>query len=314
VSTVAPPVETVVRSLAARGWTMRQFRANHLEHVAHVCLGDSSHPAHDTFHDYWRTVGRISSILQREAIDHVIIKTRRSYRYADTNVDVFVKESDSARVQAVLRDDSWRMPSRAVIFKQRLIEREKLKLPARAPGLVPAHLYMAVSWRYQREVTFLDEAMVEHIPIRVEAPGLEEEWGDLTIPVPTRGADVLLHCAEIVFENYRLTLGEALYLAWLVEHLSEDEVATAMRLAAERGAGQAMRVVLARVRSLVSHVDGDVAGDWPRNLTARELLSSWGERFGFQLRRRRVVPALEEWSGYAAFGSMYRVKRTWFDR
>ena len=39
-----------------------------------------------------------------------------------------------------------------VKFKQRMIEREKIKLPPTSEDLVPAHMYMAVSWRYQREV------------------------------------------------------------------------------------------------------------------------------------------------------------------
>jgi hypothetical protein len=303
----------VVHSLAARGWTAEDFRANHMEHVAHLCLGRAVPPENAPFENYWRTVGRISSVLQRECIFHVIIKTRRSYPYSDTNVDVFIEERDSARVQEALCQESWRIPSRAVIAKQRLIEREKLKLPTSAPDLVPAHLYMSVSWRYQREVTFLDQGMIEEIPLTVEAPELAEEFGSLTIPVPTRTADILLHCAEIVFENYRLTLGEALYLSWLVGHVSAVEKTTIFRLAADRGAGAAVRSVLAKVPDGLGEDVREVEPDWPRNLSAKELLSSWGERFTMQVRRNRVIPAFEEWLGYAAFGSMYRIKRTWFE-
>jgi hypothetical protein len=284
-----------------------------MEHVAHLYSGMRMAPLHVPFERYWRTVAKISTILQREGIFHVILKTRRSYPYSDTNVDVYVKGDDAPSVKAALCGESWRMPSASVIFKQRLIEREKIKLPACQSDLVPAHLYMSVSWRYQREVTFLDESMIERIPIRAEAPGLEEEFGPLTIPVPTRGADILLHCAEIVFENYRITLGEALYLHWLLKVVSEVDQQRVEGLGIARGAGTAMRCVLDRARAGVPEDPSELAVDWPRNLTGRELLTSWGDRFRVQLRRGGITRAAEEWVGYTAFGTMYRVKRAWFD-
>jgi hypothetical protein len=307
---VSLPIAEIVKCLAAGGWTWRDFRANHMEHVAHLYSGMRMVPLQVPFERYWRTVAKISTILQGEGLFHVILKTRRSYPYSDTNVDVYVKHEDAPSVKEALCGESWRMPSASVLFKQRLIEREKVKLPARQADLVPAHLYMSVSWRYQREVTFLDDAMIERIPISAEAPGLEAEFGSLTVPVPTRNADILLHCAEIVFENYRITLGEALYIAWLIDHVSDSERDEIYGLGRERGALTAMQAVLSRVRAMDKA--GGVETDWPRNLTLRELVASWGERFRTQLRRRRLAAAFEEWLAYAAFASMYRVKRALF--
>jgi hypothetical protein len=306
---VSLPIEEIVKDLSARGWTSRDFRDNHMEHVAHLYSGMRMVPLHVSFERYWRTVAKVSTILQGEGLFHIILKTRRSYPYSDTNVDVYVKDEDAPSVKEALCGESWRMPSASVIFKQRLIERDKIKLPARDGDLVPAHLYMSVSWRYQREVTFLDESMTEDIPISAEAPALEEEFGSLTIPVPTRGADILLHCAEIVFENYRITLGEALYLYWLLTTVSEVDQRHVERLGQNRGARTAMRCILDRVRADVREDAFQLAVDWPRNLTRRELLASWGERFKMQLGRAGVIPAVEEWAGYAAFGTMYWIKR-----
>jgi hypothetical protein len=305
-------IDPIVRSLAQRGWTRADFSANHLEHVALTCLGGLQGTLRSPFEPYWRTVASISSILQRERLFHVIIKTRRCYPYSDTNVDVFVRDADAKRVQQLLCAASWRMPARSVILKQRLIEREKLKLPPREPGFVPAHLYMSVCWRYQRDVSFLDEGMIEMMPLESEAPGLAAEFGGLAIPVPTRTADILLHCAEIVFENYRVALGEALYVAWLLEHVSAQDQARIHEMARDRGAAAAVHCIEARARAVLDSAGG-VAADWPRNLTARELLASWGGRLAWQAGRRRPLAGLEEWFGYAAFGSMYGIKRAWFD-
>jgi hypothetical protein len=309
---VDPALAHLIRSLAARGWTRKEFSDNHLEHVARTVLEWSPEPLRSPFEPYWRTVATITSILQRAGIRHVVIKTRRSYPYSDTNVDVFITEEDAPNVQRLLCAAAWRMPSRAVVLKQRVIEREKLKLPPRQPGFVPAHLYMSVCWRYQRDVTFLAEGLVEEIPIAEEAPGLEAEFGALTTPVPTRAADILLHAAEIVFENYRITLGEVLYMSWLLRHVDAADQHRIQQQAADRGAAVATRCVLDRTRAVTGNDLGAVETDWPRNFTAAELLASWGERFGSQLRRRRPMAALEEWLGYAAFGSLYRIKRTWF--
>ena len=304
--TIDPDLIELIQSLADRGWSSKDFASNHLGYAASLCLGAESDPARISFAKYWRSVAKITGILRDAGVFHVIIKTRRNYPYGDTNVDVFIEEADWPRVRDLLCGDSWRMPSRMVKFKQRMIEREKIKLPPTSEDLVPAHMYMAVSWRYQREVSFLDDQMIEDIPLAWEAPQLEAECGPVMVPVPTRDADILLHCAEIVFENYRIALGEVLYLSWLMERVSEDQKDRVSRLGADRGAVRAMRCALSHARV------GNLDAHWPKNLPAGELLASWGERFKVQVGQGKPVKALEEWLGYTAFASMYRVKRSLF--
>ena len=302
----------LIESLARGGWTPERFAQNQLGYAASLCLGSDLDPARDDFERYWRTVASITRVLQAAGIFHVIIKTRRNYPYSDTNVDGFIEEGDWPRVRDSLCGANWRMPSRAVRFKQRLIEREKIKLPARDDGFVPAHMYMAVSWRYQREVTFLDREMIEEIPLVAEAPQLATECGPVRIPMPTRAADLLLHCAEIVFENYRIALGECLYLSWLMDHVTQAEKDLVFALGTERGAAAAMQLALSHARRS-RHVEGEaVEANWPKNLPASGLLDSWGERFRVQMRRGKSITGLEEWMGYAAFASMYRIKRALF--
>lgn len=302
-----------MQALSARGWTDADFRRNHLSYAAALHLGSDSERATSDFLSYWRTVARITTLLQAENVFHVIIKTRRNYPYGDTNVDVFINVEDWPRVRGLLCSTAWRMPPPLVIMKQQMIERNKIKLPPQEDGLVPAHLYMSVSWRYQREVSFLDPEMIVQVPLTEEAPQLGEAWGSLRVPMPTRAADILLHCAEIVFENYRITLGESIYLMWLLEHVPLPERRRVYRLGVERGAAQAVRCVLSGLPP-----GGDAAATigtapWPRNFLATELLTCWGERFRVQRRKGRVMSGSEEWMGYAAFASMYGVKRALFE-
>jgi hypothetical protein len=306
-------IRDVIKALSDHGWTDSDFKRNHLSYAAALHLGSASERATSDFLSYWRTVARITSLLQAENVFHVVIKTRRNYPYGDTNVDVFINVEDWPQVRGLLCSTGWRMPSPLVVLKQRMIEREKIKLPPEEDGLVPAHLYMSVSWRYQREVSFLDPKMIVQVPLIEEAPQLREAWGSVRVPMPTRAADILLHCAEIVFENYRITLGETMYLRWLLEHVSLPERRRVYRLGVKRGAAEAIRVVLSGVPR-----GGDMAttvgtATWPRNLLARELLTSWRERFRTQRRSGRVMSGCEEWMGYAAFASMYGVKRALFE-
>jgi hypothetical protein len=302
----------MIRALAAQGWGPPEFAANHLAYASALHLGENSGPVHASFERYWRTVGRISSLLREEGIFHVIIKTRRSYPYSDTNVDVFIQDGDWPVVRDLLSRDQWRMPSRAVRFKQRLIERAKIKLPPRVPGLVPAHVYHAVSWRYQRDVTFLDPQMVEEVPLASEVPQLEGEVGSQTVPMPTRPADLLLHAAEIVFENYRIALGEVIYMSWLLQNVSPQDQRRVYRLGIERGAGKALRCIIRQARAIEGRDGSELGGDWPKNLPVRELVGAWWERLAEQAKKGRGLSGIEEFIGYGSWASMYRVKRALF--
>jgi hypothetical protein len=312
VNTTDGSIGRIIRALAAQGWGPPEFAANHLEYASALHLGENSGPVHASFERYWRTVGRISSLLREEGIFHVIIKTRRSYPYSDTNVDVYIQDGDWPVVRDVLSRDQWRMPSRAVRFKQRLIERAKIKLPPRVPGLVPAHVYYAVSWRYQRDVTFLDPQMVEEVPLVSEAPQLRGEVGSQTVPMPSRPADLLLHAAEIVFENYRITLGEALYMSWLLQKVSSLDRRRVYRLGIERGAGNALRCMIRRAKAIEDKDGAEVGVHWPKNYSAPELVGAWWERLAEQANHGRALSGIEEFIGYGAWASMYRVKRALF--
>lgn len=305
-------IKPLIHALAAQGWGPREFAANHLGYAAALHLGADSGPVHASFERYWRTVARISALLRGAGIFHVIIKTRRNYPYSDTNVDVYIQDGDWPAVREILSRDKWRMPSRAVRFKQRLIERAKIKLPPRAPDFVPAHVYHAVSWRYQRDVTFLDPQMVEEVPLVSEAPQLEGEVGSQTVPMPTRPADLLLHSAEIVFENYRIALGEVLYMSWLLQNVSPLDQRRVYRLGIERGAGKALRCIVRQARAIEGKDGAEVGVDWPKNFSVRELVGAWWERLAEQARQGRGLSGIEEFVGYASWASMYRVKRALF--
>jgi len=311
---MALKIEEIIHRLSAGGWSAKDFAANQLGYAADRYLGTDGAASRALFDRYWRTVAEITTRLKDAGVDHVVLKTRRHYRYADTNVDVFVRDAEWPATRDALCGSDWQMPSRAIRFKQRLIEREKIKLPPRADTLVPAHIYKSVCWRYQREVSFLEEGMTELVPLEAEAPSLASEWGGVMIPMSTRAADILIHCAEIVFENYRIALGETLYLSWLLSQVPDVEQREVFRMGVARGAGGAMRTALAYAELVGDEKYwDDIDLQWPKRFSARELITSWKERLGMQVKQGNLWAAMEEGFGYGAFASMYHVKRSYFE-
>jgi hypothetical protein len=185
-------------------------------------------------------------------------------------------------------------------------------MPHRAPGLVPAHLYMAVSWRYQREVTYFDRDMVEQVPLASEAPQLDSEFPGLVVPMPSRGADILLHCAEIAFENYRITTGRRRTCAGYArirpvgkDSASIDTVSSGARrqLCAPSYPG---RSTTPGARSVPDRRTG-------RWISLHGSSYDVGERAKTRKAHSGVGQAVEEWLTYAAFAAIHRVKKTLFE-
>lgn len=307
-------IPDLIQRLSAAGWQADDFAANHLGHAAEAVLGTETDASRAAFESYWGTVAEITQTLTDAGVRHVILKTRRNYRYADNNVDVFVRDSEWPETRRVLCGLHWRMPSRIIRFKQRLIERAKIKLPPRDEARVPAHIYKSVCWRYQREVSFLADGMTELVPLESEAPSLASDWGGLMVPMTSRAADILIICAEIVFENYRIALGEALYLSWLLTQVPSVEKRGVYRKGIERGAGGAMRCALAYAERVGNEDEGYSTDEhWPKRFSAAELVASWNDRFQKQVHDRNVWAAIEEAFGYATFASLYHVKRSYFE-
>lgn len=307
-----PPA--LVRGLEAAGWGERQFAKNQLLYEWERARGVEG-AGTAMFQRFWRTVARLHEVLTAAGITPVFLKCRRHYPYGDGNVDVLVSRGDWPRVIQALEAAEWRVPPRAVRIKQNLIEKSKLKLPARTDGLYPAHLYGAVSWRYQSDVGFLPQGearnpFLEAVPLRSLWAGAPE----VEVLMPTRAADLLIHGAQTVFENYRLYLGEALYMDHLWRTLPASEVAAVEELARGRGALPVLRLVRAHLDDRLARPFPWPPGSWPNNLAFPALLSTWTVRAGRRWGEGKRVRAVEELFGYFLFATLYAGKRGVWDR
>lgn len=307
--------ETLAADLSASGWSAEDFRRNQMLRLADDGAGGDS-ASREPFDAYWTTVGRLHEVLTAAGIRPVFLKSRRNYPFYDSNVDVLIARAEWAETIRVLSADRWRVPSKLVQVKQNLIERSKLKLPPTEAGLLPAHLYGAVSWRYQSDVGFLPQGdaenrYLEQVPMAELCPGLTEFPG-MKILMTTWSADLLIHSAQTAFENYRIFLGEAVFIHDLWRRLPAGEIREIEALARENGGYDALMYVREHIDTVFADPAYLRPERWPHNLSLPALWRAWYRRAGNVRKRRSTLRAAEEMFGYMLFSSLYAVKRKLF--
>lgn len=311
--TPVPEWRAEIARLAAGGWTARDFQRNQLGY-AHEIVAGLDGPGRAAWVVYWRTVAELQRVLVEAGITPIFLKSRRQYPYHDSNVDVLIAAADWEPTQRALTARGWRLPSRAVRLKQRLIERAKLKLPPVREGLLPAHLYGAVTWRYQSDVGFLPpagerEGWIERVTIGEAAGG---DFGDGSadeILMPTAGADLLIHSAQTIFENYRLFYGEALFVRHLRRAMTPARAGAIQTLAEASGAPSVMPAVAA----LSADRARPGGARWPIRVPWSDLLRCWRERAAWRARSGHPIAGGEELAGYLVFAALYAGKRQVWD-
>lgn len=307
--------EEFSRNLIDRGWGAEDFQRNQM--LYHYEQTVKAHgKAHDNFEKYWRTVHRLHHVLSAAGLTPVILKSRRNYAFEDSNVDVLISKAEWEKAIETLHGDAWRIPSKLIQFKQNMIERSKLKLPNREDDLIPAHFYGAVSWRYQTDVGFLPQddqrnQFLEIVPMAELCPDLHEVHGT-NLLMTTWTADLLIHSAQTAFENYRISLGEAIFIHQLWTDLPEGEVKKVKDLARQYGGYDALMLVKNHVFRVLADPAYERAEKWPHNLSYPGLWKAWFRRARNVSKRNSAFRAAEEMFGYLAFSSMYYVKRKIF--
>ena len=167
----------------------------------------------DRQEEYWSTLSQLNTIFQGAGVTLKTIKSLRSYPYIDSNVDIIVDKADWRMLSAEIQRKVWRKPTIGEFLEQTSIEPYKLKYQPLKKGLVAAHFYGGIRWRYCTPFNLknFDPALLwREVPIPSSAD--TSATSIPTITVPTHELDIAIQCAHIATENYRITLGEIIHI------------------------------------------------------------------------------------------------------
>lgn len=297
--------------LKARGWSDERLAKNDL-----VDSSGISGRRHN-FGQFWRTIAELARELDQFGVAPIVIKSVREYRYSDTNVDILVPRRDLRRVARHLYRSGWAAPEWRDAVEQLLIERAKLKLPSTRTGILAAHLYGGVSWRYQSDIGLLRLDGVEPNPdqltmarIQELAPGVHSIPSESSVWVPNMAAELVMQAAHIAFENYRITIGEAVHLQLMLKR-SEDAWHEALDIARKIGCEPALHLVAKQSRNVIQGLELASSADFPMTLQLRELMPAWRERALYLLRRGRILSAVNEFGTTIAVYTAVSLIRRW---
>ena len=115
----------VIRQLRERGWSDERLAKNDL------ALPSGAPGTRERSRVFWETIARLTVELEALGLPPIFIKCVREYQYCDSNVDVLVPRAELRSVANHLYRIAWSLPSAWDSVEQMLIERAKLKLPAR---------------------------------------------------------------------------------------------------------------------------------------------------------------------------------------
>jgi hypothetical protein len=307
-------IEPLVAFLRERGWSPERLVKNDLLEPAGIAGRDYD------YHRFWTTIARLAREMARLGLPPIFIKCVREYAYCDANVDLLVPHGRLREVGRELAGRAWRRPEPWDAFEQLLIERDKLKLPATESGLVAAHLYGAVSWRYQADIGLLrrngSAVDPEHLrEARVEEFAPFAAAGSPAIWLPRPAAEFVLQAAHVAFENYRVTVGEALHFR-LLRLRAASEWEDAERLARRFGCAAALRLLDTESAAICADLGALAPADYPRTLPIGALAPVFAERARVLWTSRRRAGAAAEtataasvWFAVAAIRRLRRLRR-----
>jgi hypothetical protein len=278
------------------GWTAADLARNQLP--ARAPLDEAGARAHARF---WGTIALAARRLEGAGILPVTIKSLRTYAFWDSNADLLIPAGSRARALQALYAGPWVAPSRRSRLEQALVERAKIKLPSQDPEYRPVHLYEGISWRYQADIGLLTGA--EHtasrlvpVPAAVFA-GTRDQADPPVVRVPDDATELVLQAAHAAYENFRLSLGEAVHLHLLRRVPGVWE--RAQGIARVHGCAVALDEVMALCEGWVAGELGWNPAAFPLQIPLPTLARCYRERAAFLLGRRRVGSAAVEIGGFA---------------
>jgi len=149
-----------------------------------------------TYVKYFESVKNICSMLKKEKIKFVIIKSLKAFDYVDSNLDiVLIDKGDLHKCKKFLSEKR---------HKFKTIFREPNKIMASSKDfLIKFHLHKEIAWN---GLVFFDKNIVFK---------RSKNWEG--IPITSDEDDLLINCAHLFFENYIMTLSDFLQLRALVK-------------------------------------------------------------------------------------------------
>jgi hypothetical protein len=268
---------------------------------------------------FWRTILQIAVELRSMDIPHIFVKCVREYRYCDSNVDVLVPRQRMKEIANEFYKSHWVKPLLEDTIEQLIMERSKLKLQSTTEGILPVHLYGAVSWRYQDDIGLLrknsykpNEAHLKQIRVAEftadEQVGLDPDQPDW-VWIPDDAVEFVLQAAHVIFENYRITLGEAIHFRLLRERAT-SAWPQACQIAKEHGCKTALRLLDEQSEMICSDLENLNPHDFPRPLPLSYILPAFIGRMKFLARNRRYVSATNEVvTSIGAYCGLYPIRR-----
>lgn len=286
--------------LVPLGWDDERLRVNDFPRAARG-LPD---PGYDAF---WRTVTALAAHLRELGDTPLLIKCHRTYPYCDQNVDVLLPMRLWPALHQRLEQDGWHRRGALVRRKQRLVEPGKEKLRATAASRADAHLYARISWRHQRG---LDESLQrtgQPVTDWFERHLTDDADGNNGYLHPAPPLELVIQAAHICFENYRMTLGEAVHIDLLARHPSNLDAAR--ELADQLGTGRALSLITDFSGELLDQVERLPAARFPVQLPRPALRDCFRERLGHNRAHGASAAGVWELVTSHAFGQAAGVVR-----
>lgn len=250
---------------------------------------------------YYRSIKEGKYLLERKNIDHSFFKCVRTYPYYDSNVDIILHADEYGQVIEYLERQGWSRPSQSQRMYQYFVEAGKIKMYR--PGdesFMPLHLYRTGSWRGFEY--FPADEVIE----RSKSKDLSLD-GELRINVPPDSVDFVIHCAHIVFESYRLRLGEVIHLLNLLETTKPDET-----LPKRYGWTQTYRMIRETVERIGAQFEANgKLPKFPMWLPLKDLLPCWNERARYHFKERKPLQSGDEWLRHMFWRSVLKTYHSW---
>jgi hypothetical protein len=272
-------------ALEARGWNPERLAKNGLPPAT-----EGLDPGYVRF---WETIEALCEAMNALQIPPVILKSIRVYAYDDGNVDLLVPAGRLWEVARALAKGRWKMPDTAYLIEQQLVERNKLKLLPREDTLLHAHLYEGIGWRYQSDLAILGARHDRVTAIDTRAFLPNGNGPGLRVFAPDPVAELVLQAAHIAFENYRMTVGEAVNLCLLRrQHAASWQAA--LTLADDVGCRHALVSLLEVAERIVADLDTLDPVATPLPLSKRLIFGIHLQRIAHLVRHGKIGGAIGE--------------------
>lgn len=214
---------------------------------------------------------RVHELLTGAGIEYAVVKTNVGHPYRPWDLNVLARKRDWPRTIDLLEDEGW---TRTSFRAHPLARTEPGKRLYEHDVRHPVHLHAAVSWNG-----------LEYLPASSVLDSRRLEDG---VFHPDPVVDATIHCAHGVFENFELTLGEALEItnvfgdgATVADRaggrgIEAGAVDRGRDLAVERGWPEGYELAVDAAREVVARVRREPeAIELPRAYAPSSLLRAW---------------------------------------